>query len=161
MLKKRMLEVVCVKTFHIRTSTNDTKLAMLAVTIAANGTVLPLMGASKGQRRGRITTTEFSTYPTTDEGGKGDGVGGKVSGGAKQSEGVAEPHVHSAECKKARLLDSVWDVVENHRFALDPDLIRSEVEVVGTTESQRGRLCTKHSCCGEALVRVDSHVCFR
>ena len=65
MSKKRTLEVVGVKTVHIRTSTNNTKRAMLAVTIAADGMVLPLMVVFKGQRRGRIATTEFSTYPTT------------------------------------------------------------------------------------------------
>ena len=65
------------------------------------------------------------------------------------------------EGKKARLLDPVLYMVENRGFAIDPDLIGSEVEVVGTTESQRGRSCAKHRCCGEALVRVDSHVCFR
>ena len=52
-------------------------------------------------------------------------------------------------------------MVENRGFAVDPDLIGSEVEVVGTTETQRGRSCAKHRCCGEALVRVGSHVCFR
>ena len=65
MSKKRMLEVVGWKTVHIRTSTNDMKRATVAVTIAADGTVLLLMVIFKGQRTGRIATMEFSTYPTT------------------------------------------------------------------------------------------------
>ena len=65
MSKKRTLEVVGRKTVHIRRSTNDTKRAMVAVTITAACTVLPLMVVFKGQRTGRIATTEFSTYPTT------------------------------------------------------------------------------------------------
>ena len=63
MSKKRTLEVVGRKTVHIRTSTNDTKRATVAVTIAADSTVVPLMVVFKGQRTGRIATTEFSTYP--------------------------------------------------------------------------------------------------
>jgi hypothetical protein len=46
---KRTLEVVGVKTVHIRTSTNDTKRATVAVTIAGDGTVLPSMVVFKGQ----------------------------------------------------------------------------------------------------------------
>ena len=53
------------------------------------------------------------------------------------------------------------DVAEYRGYTMDPDVIGSEVEVVGTTESQRGRSCAKHNCCGEALVRVGTHVCFR
>ena len=41
-----------------------------------------------------------------------------------------------------------------------PLLICSSVDVVGTTDSQRGRQCDKHYVCGEALV-IGSHVCFR
>ncbi len=37
MTRKKTLEVIGVKTVHIRTSTNDTKRATVAVTIAANG----------------------------------------------------------------------------------------------------------------------------
>ena len=65
MSRKRTLEVIGVKTVHIRTSTNDTKRVTVAVTIASDGTVLPLMLVFKGERTGRIATTEFSTYPTT------------------------------------------------------------------------------------------------
>jgi hypothetical protein len=65
MMRKRTLEVVGVKTVHIRTSSNNTKRAMVAVTIAADGTVLPLVIVFKGKRNGRIARTEFGTYPTT------------------------------------------------------------------------------------------------
>ena len=65
MTRKRTLEVVGVKIVHIRTSTNDTKRATVAVTIAADGTVLPSVIVFKGKRNGRIATREFSTYPTT------------------------------------------------------------------------------------------------
>ena len=65
MTRKRTLEVVGVKTVHIRTSTNDTKRATVAVTIAADGTVLPSVVVFKGKRNGRIAKTEFGTYPTT------------------------------------------------------------------------------------------------
>ena len=44
---------------------------------------------------------------------------------------------------------------------MDPNLVGSQVEVVGTTESQCGRSCRDHNCCGAALLRVGSHVCFR
>ncbi len=65
MTRKKTLDVVGVKTVHIRTSTNDTKRATVAVTIAADGTVLPSVIVFKGKRNGRIATREFSTYPTT------------------------------------------------------------------------------------------------
>jgi len=65
MTQKKTLEVVGVKTVHICTSTSDTKRATVAVTIAADGTVLPLTVVFKGKPDGRITQTEFSTYPTT------------------------------------------------------------------------------------------------
>lgn len=87
-------------------------------------------------------------------------VGGKVSGCAKRSGLEAERHDVSGR-KKGCQLDSVLDVVEARGFALDPNLIGSAVEVVGTTESQRGRSCDDHGCCGTALLRVGSHVCFR
>jgi hypothetical protein len=40
---KRMLEVVRVRTVHVRTSTNDTKRATVAVTITRSGFLLPSM----------------------------------------------------------------------------------------------------------------------
>ena len=43
---------------------------------------------------------------------------------------------------------------------MDPNLVGVEVEIVGTGESQRGRSCNTHSCCGTALLRVGSFVCF-
>ena len=65
MSRKRTLEVVGVNTVHIRTSTNDTKRATVAATIAADRTVLPSMVVFKGQPNGQIVRTEFATYPTT------------------------------------------------------------------------------------------------
>ena len=41
MTRKKTLEVIGVKTIHIRTSTNEMKRATVAVTIAANGMVPP------------------------------------------------------------------------------------------------------------------------
>jgi hypothetical protein len=43
---------------------------------------------------------------------------------------------------------------------MNPTLIGSSVDVVGTTDNQRGRQCDKHLVCGEALV-VGSYVFFR
>ena len=65
MTSKRTLDVVGVKTVHIRMSTNDSKPATVAVTIAADGTVLPCTIVFKGKQDGRIARKEFSTYPTT------------------------------------------------------------------------------------------------
>ena len=62
---KRTLEVIGVKTVHIRTSTNDTKRAMVAVTITGSGAVLPSMVIFKGKPNGRIAKSEFANYPTT------------------------------------------------------------------------------------------------
>jgi hypothetical protein len=56
---------VGVKTVHIRTLTNDTKRATVAVRIAADGTVLPSTIVFKVKLDGRIERTEFGTYPTT------------------------------------------------------------------------------------------------
>jgi hypothetical protein len=55
MSTKRTLEVVGKKTIHIRTSTNDTRWATVAVRIAGDGTVLPSMIILKGKYNGRIT----------------------------------------------------------------------------------------------------------
>jgi hypothetical protein len=60
---KRTLELVGTKTIHVRTSTHDTKRATLAVTITADGTVLPLMVVFKGKPNGCIAKTEFAAYP--------------------------------------------------------------------------------------------------
>ena len=53
------------------------------------------------------------------------------------------------------------DLVEASVLAMDPNLAGSEVEVVGMTESQRGRSCGDYDCCGTALVHIGSHVSFR
>ena len=65
MTRKKTLEVIGVKTVHIRTSTNDTKRATVAVTIAADGTVLPSTIVFKGKPDGRIARSEFATYART------------------------------------------------------------------------------------------------
>ncbi len=49
---KRMLELVGVKTVQIRTSTNDTKCVMVAVTITGLGFLLPSMVIFKGKPNG-------------------------------------------------------------------------------------------------------------
>jgi len=60
---KRTLELIGKKTIHIRTSTNDTKRATVAVTIVGDGTVLPLVVmVFKGKANGRIVKKEFSTF---------------------------------------------------------------------------------------------------
>ena len=61
MSPKNMLSVKGVKTVHICTSTNDTKHAMVAVTICADGMVLQSVVVFKGQLLGRIATKEFVT----------------------------------------------------------------------------------------------------
>jgi hypothetical protein len=50
---------------HIFTSSDDTKQLIIAVTIAADGTVLLSMLIFKGQPSGRIARTEFATYLAT------------------------------------------------------------------------------------------------
>ncbi len=64
---KRTFEVVGKKTVHICTMTNDTKRVTVAVTITADGTLLPLTLIFKGKPNGRIVTKEFprGDYPTT------------------------------------------------------------------------------------------------
>jgi len=59
-----------------------------------------------------------------------------------------------------RILNSVLEVVESSGTFVDPNIVGSEVEVVGTGESQRGHSCGEHNVCGTALVRVGSYVCF-
>jgi len=65
MTRKKTLEVVGVKTVHIRTSTSDTKRATMAVTIPADGTVLPstIVFNFKGEPDGQIARTEFPNNP--------------------------------------------------------------------------------------------------
>ena len=64
---KRMLGVIGVKTVHIHTSTNNTKHAMVAVTITGSGAVLLSMVIFKGKPNGCITKTEFANYLTTHQ----------------------------------------------------------------------------------------------
>jgi len=63
MSSKKTYELIGKKTIHIRTSTNDTKRVTVAVTIAADGTVLPSTLVFKGKPGGRIEKKEFTTYP--------------------------------------------------------------------------------------------------
>jgi hypothetical protein len=65
MSSKRTLELIEKKTIHIRTLTNDTKRVTIAVTITADGTVLPSTLVFKREPGGRIAKKEFSTYPNT------------------------------------------------------------------------------------------------
>ncbi len=67
MSSKRTLEVIGEKTIHIRTSMNDTKCATVAVTITADGTLLPSTLIFKGKPDGRIAKKEFPSgiYPAT------------------------------------------------------------------------------------------------
>jgi hypothetical protein len=62
MSTKRTLELVGNKTIHIRTSTNNTRQATVAVMIMGDGTVLPSMIIFKGKHNGRIARSEFATY---------------------------------------------------------------------------------------------------
>ena len=64
MSKKKTLDIAGMKTIHIRTSTNDMKRAIVAVTIAADGTLLPSTVVFKGKRDGRIAKTELKTFST-------------------------------------------------------------------------------------------------
>ena len=59
-----------------------------------------------------------------------------------------------------RILNSVIEVVESSGTFVDPNIVGSDVEIVGTGESLRGRSCGEHNLCGTALVRVGSYVCF-
>ena len=63
MNQKTTLNTVGARTVHVRTSTNDTKRATVAVTITASGWLLPTVTIFKGAPMGRIATTEFATYP--------------------------------------------------------------------------------------------------
>ncbi len=63
MNQKTTLNTVGARTVHVRTSTNDTKRATVAVTITASGHLLPALTVFKGKPGGRIAKTEFATYP--------------------------------------------------------------------------------------------------
>ena len=65
MNSKRTYELIGKKTILIRTSTNNTKRATVAVTIAGVGTVLPSVVVFKGKANGRIAKKEFSTFPAS------------------------------------------------------------------------------------------------
>jgi hypothetical protein len=62
---KCRLEIIGGKMIHICTLSDDTKRVTIAVTIAADGMVLPSMLIFRGQPSGNITRTEFATYPAT------------------------------------------------------------------------------------------------
>jgi hypothetical protein len=66
MSAEQLLELIGKKTIHIRTTADDTKQATVAVTIAADGTVLPSMVIFKGAATGRIAKKELGTYPITN-----------------------------------------------------------------------------------------------
>ncbi len=52
------------------------------------------------------------------------------------------------------------EVVEASGSFLDPNLVETEVEVMGMGKSQCGCSCGVHNCCGTALLHVGSYVCF-
>jgi hypothetical protein len=84
MSMKRMLELVGKITIHIRTSTNDTRQVTMAVTIAGDGMVLPLMIIFKGKHDGRIAHRAVNA-PLVDRGActtfpVGNGGGGGHDG---------------------------------------------------------------------------------
>ena len=58
------------------------------------------------------------------------------------------------------ILNSIIEVVESSGTFVDPNIVGSDVEIVGTGESQRDRSCGEHNVCGTALVRVGGYVCF-
>jgi hypothetical protein len=63
MSTKKTLELVGKKTIHTRTSTKDTRQVTVAVTIAGNGTLIPLTIIFKGKDDWRIAQAEFAAYP--------------------------------------------------------------------------------------------------
>jgi hypothetical protein len=67
MTRKKTLEVVGVTTVHVRTSTSDMKCVTVAVTIAADGTVLPSTIVFKGKRMVRLRgqSSAHTRQPTT------------------------------------------------------------------------------------------------
>ena len=58
------------------------------------------------------------------------------------------------------ILDSVLEVVKSSGSFVDPNLVGSGVEVVGTGESKGGRACGAHYVCGTTPIRMRSYVCF-
>ena len=64
MSAKRTLELIGKKTIHTCTTADNTKRATIAVTIAADGTLLPAVVLFKGTATGRIASRELGTYPT-------------------------------------------------------------------------------------------------
>ncbi len=62
---KLTLELIGKQMVHICTLSDDTKRVTVAVTIAADGMVLPLMLIIKGRPSECIARTEFATYPET------------------------------------------------------------------------------------------------
>jgi len=58
------------------------------------------------------------------------------------------------------ILNSILEVVESSGTFVDPNIVGSDVEIVGTGESQCGRSCSEHNVCGTALVRMGGYVCF-
>ena len=52
------------------------------------------------------------------------------------------------------------DIVEVSGAFMDCNIVRSQVEVVGIGESQRGQSCDQHRICGSQLCK-GSYVCFR
>ena len=58
------------------------------------------------------------------------------------------------------ILNSVLEVVESSGTFVDPNIVGSDVEVIGTGESQHGQSCGEHYVSGTALVHVGSYVCF-
>jgi hypothetical protein len=93
---------------------------------------------------------------------EGECVRGKVSGAKRSDCESCVPEGGRIESvQKKGGIDAVLDVVEARGFVMDLDLVGSQVEVVGTTESQRGLSCHEHYCCGTTLLGAGSYVCFR
>ena len=59
---KTTMEVVGARTVHVCKSTNDTKHATAAITVAASGKMPPLLLVFKGAKNGRIVKKEFPTF---------------------------------------------------------------------------------------------------
>jgi hypothetical protein len=74
--------------------------------------------------------------------------------------GVLAAPAPAQKLTMGRILNSVIQVVESSGTFVDPNIVGSDVEIVGTGESQGGRSCGEHNVCGTALVRVGGYVCF-
>ncbi len=85
MTRKKTLEVIGVKTVHIRTSTNDTKRATVAVTIAADGSKFFGGGGDKNitinHGCGGSDCGGGGNSSGDDGGDGGDGGGREIDGG--------------------------------------------------------------------------------